>query len=154
VAVGTGVIGRSWAQVVNGAGCRTRLYDPEHIEMKQAVFAELDRCCRSGCDTGNQHLRPRHERDCRRPGRGGAMHRSHNWKRFDLNALVDSQIVVFGQRGNGNSVELERYPLFGVRRRLSHDSDDAITPGAELPTLVVKIRRREYQRASGSDQPP
>ncbi len=105
--VGTGVIGRSWAQVFNRAGCRTRLYDPdpnriraaltwieqelerdraagvltaeevearrgritghpsldeavadadyvqesapEHIEMKQAVFAELDRC--AGTDT-------------------------------------------------------------------------------------------------------
>ncbi len=49
---------------------------------------------------------------------------------------------------------LERYPLFGFRRRLSRYSDNAVTPGAELPTLIVKIRRCEYQRASGSDESP
>ncbi len=50
--------------------------------------------------------------------------------------------------------ELECYPLFGFRRRLSRHSDDAVTPGVELPTLVVKIRRYEYQRPAGSDEPP
>ncbi len=49
---------------------------------------------------------------------------------------------------------LECYPLFGFRRWLSRYSDNAITTGAELSTLIVKIRRRKYQRAAGSDQSP
>ncbi len=50
--------------------------------------------------------------------------------------------------------ELECYPLFGFCRRLSRYSDNDVTTGAELPTLIVKIRRCEYQRPAGSDQPP
>ena len=48
--------------------------------------------------------------------------------------------------------QLECYRLFGFRYRLSRHSNNAVATRAELPALVVKIRRREYQRASGSDQ--
>ena len=64
------------------------------------------------------------------------------------------RIFALGQRGRDNSVELECYPLFCFRRRLSRYSENAVTTGAELSTLVVKIRGRKYQRASSSDQSP
>lgn len=35
--VGTGVIGRSWAQVFTGAGCRTHLYDSDPTQLRRAI---------------------------------------------------------------------------------------------------------------------
>jgi len=37
--VGTGVIGRSWAQVFARAGCNTRVYDPDRTQMQRALDA-------------------------------------------------------------------------------------------------------------------
>lgn len=48
--VGTGVIGRSWAQVFAGAGCQTGLYDPDPAQVEKALTwldQELSADCRA-----------------------------------------------------------------------------------------------------------